>query len=112
MLDRDFDSLSFVQQYDDRPKSAISWRIMPAPNKRDNEADCKSYEGIDIARPPHYVEQSIEPIAAIEAWGLGFNLGNVVKYVARAGKKADTKTLDDLRKAMWYLNREIEYMSR
>ena len=39
------------------------------------------------------------------SWELGFNLGNTIKYVSRAGKKIDT--LEDLEKASWYINREI-----
>lgn len=58
-----------------------------------------------INHPKHYTETAVEPIAAIEAWGLGFNLGNCVKYIARAGRKGDR--LEDLRKALWYLEREI-----
>ena len=45
-------------------------------------------------------------IDAIEEWKLNFNLGNVVKYIARADYKADA--IEDLKKASWYLNREIE----
>lgn len=45
-------------------------------------------------------------IDVIEDWLLGFHLGNAVKYIARAGKKGDR--LEDLKKAAWYLNREIE----
>jgi hypothetical protein len=58
----------------------------------------------DKINPPHY-KSKVEAIEAIEAWGLGFHLGNVVKYIARAGKKGSA--LDDLKKAVWYLNREI-----
>ncbi|MCA9749268.1 MAG: DUF3310 domain-containing protein, partial [Romboutsia sp.] len=46
-----------------------------------------------------------ETIKVIEAWGLGFNLGNVVKYISRAGKK--DFLIQDLEKAKWYLEREI-----
>ena len=46
-----------------------------------------------------------EAIKVIEAWDLGFNLGNTVKYISRAGKKINT--LEDLEKASWYINREI-----
>lgn len=53
----------------------------------------------------HY-KQSVEPIDLIEAFGLNFNRGNVIKYVARAGRKDDE--LQDLRKALWYLEREIK----
>lgn len=57
-----------------------------------------------VNRPAHYCH-AVETIDAIEAWGLGYLLGNVVKYVSRAGKKDDE--LQDLRKAQWYLNRRI-----
>jgi len=58
-----------------------------------------------INHPPHYTFSAIEVIDVIEAWELGFHLGNVVKYVARAGRKGSM--LDDLKKARWYLDREI-----
>lgn len=61
-----------------------------------------------IERPAHYTYSAIEPISVIEAWALGFHLGNVLKYVARAGRK-DSK-IEDLRKARWYLDREIKRM--
>jgi hypothetical protein len=57
-----------------------------------------------VNHPPHYNAGSIEVIDAIEAWGLGFNDGNVVKYVARAKHKGG---LTDLKKALWYLQRHI-----
>jgi hypothetical protein len=63
-----------------------------------------------IHHPAHYTFGAIEVIDAIEAWGLGFHLGNVVKYVARAGRKGDK--LADLRKARWYLDREIGRIER
>jgi hypothetical protein len=59
-----------------------------------------------INHPPHYTHGGMEPIDAIESWQLGFCLGNVVKYVARAGHKGDR--LEDLKKARWYLEREIK----
>ena len=52
----------------------------------------------NVNHPPHYGgDNPYETIKVIEAWGLGFHLGNVVKYVARAGKKDDA--LEDLKKA-------------
>ena len=59
-----------------------------------------------VAHPQPYTFGGIEVIDAIEAWSLGFHLGNVVKYVARAARKGCY--LEDLRKARWYLDREIE----
>ncbi|MDR0675627.1 MAG: DUF3310 domain-containing protein [Elusimicrobiota bacterium] len=48
-----------------------------------------------------------EAIKIIDAWDLNFNLGNVIKYTLRAGRKDKSKTEEDLRKAIWYLKREI-----
>ena len=59
-----------------------------------------------INHPSHYTSGSIETIEVIEDWDLGFCLGNVIKYVGRADHKG--KPLEDLRKAAWYLQREIE----
>jgi hypothetical protein len=60
-----------------------------------------------VNAPPHYkTESGLEAIDVIEAFGLGFNLGNAAKYILRAGKKGDR--LEDLRKARWYLDREIK----
>lgn len=63
-----------------------------------------------IDHPAHYNVGNVEVIDAIESWGLGFNLGNVVKYVARADHKG--VALEDLKKAMWYLDREIQFRCR
>ncbi len=60
-----------------------------------------------INHPSHYADGKIEVIDFIEDKKLNFNLGNVVKYVARAGKKDKSKELEDLKKALWYLEREI-----
>jgi hypothetical protein len=49
-----------------------------------------------------------ETIRVIEAWQLRFHLGNVIKYISRAGKKRGTSYLSDLKKARWYLDREIQ----
>ena len=59
-----------------------------------------------VEHPQHYTFGAIEVIDAIEAWQLGFHLGNVVKYVARSARKGSY--LEDLRKARWYLDREIQ----
>lgn len=66
----------------------------------------ESSENRTINHPPHYNTGNIEVIDAIEAWGLGFSLGNVIKYVARAKYKGSE--IEDLKKAQWYLGREIE----
>lgn len=62
----------------------------------------------NVNHPAHYTYGNIEVIDAIESWSLPYHLGNVVKYVARAGKKDPSKTTEDLKKAQWYLARYIE----
>jgi len=59
--------------------------------------------------PAHYGGQdnTYEAIKVIEAWGLNFSLGNVIKYISRAGKKENTTALQDLLKAKKYLEFEI-----
>ena len=59
----------------------------------------------NVNHPAHYKVGGIETIDFIEAKGLGYNLGNVVKYITRADHKGNT--MEDLLKARWYLNREI-----
>ena len=63
-----------------------------------------------VNNPKHYggADSPYEAIKVIEAWELGFNLGNAVKYISRAGKKDAAKTIEDLQKAEWYIKREIE----
>lgn len=63
-----------------------------------------------INHPPHYNAGRIEVIEAIEAWDLNFSRGNAVKYTARAGKKDPLREIEDLKKAIWYLRREIEIL--
>lgn len=58
-----------------------------------------------IDHPSHYNRGKIEVIDFIEDQGLSFHLGNVIKYIARAGSKGDK--LEDLKKARWYLDRYI-----
>lgn len=58
-----------------------------------------------VNQPPHYTKGGIETIDFIEAKDLNYNLGNVVKYVTRSGLKGTR--IEDLKKAKWYLEREI-----
>lgn len=61
-----------------------------------------------VNHPSHYTDGKIEVIDFIEDKGLNFHRGNAVKYIARAGKKEPAKEIEDLEKAVWYLQREIE----
>lgn len=56
--------------------------------------------------PAHYQAAGLEVIDVIEAFDLGFRLGNAAKYILRAGRKGDA--IEDLKKARWYLEREIQ----
>ena len=66
----------------------------------------------NVEHPAHYNIGKIEVIDAINEWQLDFDLGNVVKYVARAGHKDPTKTVEDLKKARFYLDDEISRLTR
>lgn len=64
----------------------------------------------NVNSPTHYTTGGIETIDFIEAKSLNYNLGNVVKYVSRSDYKG--KKLEDLKKARWYLCREINNLSK
>jgi hypothetical protein len=64
-----------------------------------------------VDHPQHYGGDTIyEHIKVVEAWGLNYALGNATKYICRAGKKENE--LEDLRKAAWYLQHEIDRVER
>ena len=81
----------------------------------------------NVDHPAHYggADNVYEAVKVIEAWSLNFNLGNCVKYICRAGKKItiqivypsdplplQTGRLEDLKKARWYLDREIQKLEQ
>ena len=70
----------------------------------------QSYEYVN--HPEHYggVENTYEVIKVIEALEMDFHLGNTFKYIARAGKKGTDKEIQDLKKALWYLERKIQLL--
>lgn len=61
-----------------------------------------------VNHPAHYTDGRIEVIEYIEDKKLGFCLGNAVKYISRAGKKDPAKEVEDLEKAVWYIQRRIK----
>jgi hypothetical protein len=67
-----------------------------------------------VNHPQHYGGENnpYEAIKVIDAWELGFSLGNTVKYISRAGKKGKDKELEDLRKALWYLEHHIKTIEK
>jgi len=64
-----------------------------------------------VNHPAHYNTGKIEVIEFIEDQKLSYHLGNAVKYISRAGKKDPAKTVEDLKKAQWYIRRQIEILS-
>lgn len=64
-----------------------------------------------VNHPKHYNTGKYEVIDVIYDWQLDFSLGNAVKYIARAGKKDQSKTIEDLKKAIWYIEHEISLLS-
>ena len=71
--------------------------------------EVKKADDCMMIRPGYYnPDSAYEPRKVIKAWGLDWNLGNAVKYIARCGKKANNSKLIDLEKAMTYIGFEIE----
>lgn len=64
----------------------------------------------DVIKPSHYKAGEFDVIAFCQKHNLSFDVGNVIKYVTRAGKKKDNSELQDLNKAMEYLKRRIEFV--
>ena len=93
-----------------------AWLDAPSANEPDNSPTDKYVDLQSVSEkvcdnvnhPDHYNHGKIEVIDFIEDQHLGFHLGNAVKYISRAGRKDPARTVEDLRKAAWYLNRQIE----
>ena len=94
-----------IPVYEDSVVNVSSERIKEIKNKLIMEYFPPSDP---VNNPDHYTDGGIETIDYIEAKGLGYHLGNAVKYISRAGKKGTNQGLEDLRKAQWYLARAIE----
>ena len=87
-------------------------------NMNNTEQDMTLEERLDavpddpVNHPSHYTSGSIEVIDYIEDQRFPYHLGNAVKYISRAGKKDKAKTIEDLEKAVWYINRYIELLEK
>ena len=74
---------------------------------RDNISENPIFDPVN--RPSHYCDgRMYEPIDVINDWDLGFDLGNAVKYISRAGRKNDA--VEDLKKAVFYINHKISML--
>ena len=65
-----------------------------------------------VNHPSHYTDGKIEVIEFIEDKNLNYHKGNAIKYICRAGKKDPQKEIEDLKKAIWYISREIRNLKR
>jgi len=86
-------------------RKAVTVEMLESLVNEFKEPLCNEYSVDMVNRPPHYTQGGIETIDFIEAKDLNYNLGNVVKYVTRSGLKGTR--IEDLKKAVWYLEREI-----
>ena len=85
---------------------------IPADSDLESQIDKLLEQQDNVNHPAHYTFGSIEVIDAIEGLLLPYHLGNALKYIARAGRKDPAKTEEDLRKAIWYINRYIEFLQK
>ena len=107
-----------MSYYNERPDSMLKVNMInnniPAPNKTPPMPSVIEPKSDNVNHPSHYNDGKIEVIDYIEDKQLGFCLGNAVKYISRAGKKKSgsmsdrEKEVNDLRKALWYVERRIK----
>ncbi len=81
-------------------------------SKETSDALAAFKAGIDAINPSHYKQGKIEVIDFIEDQKLNFSKGSAIKYICRAGKKDPVKEIEDLKKAEWYIKREIERVQK
>lgn len=85
---------------------------MSSTEKKGYVGTVSGVRSTNVNHPAHYGgDTTYEAIKVIEAWELGFHLGNTVKYISRAGKKEPSRELEDLEKARWYLDRRIQQLT-
>jgi translation initiation factor 2B subunit (eIF-2B alpha/beta/delta family) len=89
------------------------WGDYPEDRSRRDLEDLERYQHNSINHPDHYggKDNTYEAIKIIEAYDLNFSLGNVIKYVLRAGKKSEN-AIEDLEKAARYIEFQIDYLRR
>ena len=111
------------QSSDDEPDYIVSYtdiyNRIKHPMNHNKDDSCQGEQDAQhdsVNHPNHYNDGNIEVIDFIEDKNLDFHLGNAIKYISRAGKKHEQgmsnkqKEINDLRKAMWYINRKIDQL--
>ena len=87
-----------------RVKKSLSYE--DAKQALEQKFDNDTAVGVDmVAKPPHYNHGRYETIEVIEDWNLNYHCGNAVKYISRHMHKG--KPVEDIRKAVWYLQRYL-----
>lgn len=107
----DYEAAFATKSVADAAALELDVRVIWTPPETKEEYDARTgttrHTEPAVTTQPHYTALTPEPIDVIQAWGLGFHLGNVVKYVARHGRKPGVDVVEDLKKARAYLSREI-----
>ena len=99
--------------YTKEEKEAYKNRTIKDVTEKFSKTFKKIVEKGNVEHPIHYGgDKPFEVIKVLEAWNLDFHLGNVVKYVYRAGIKDVETEIEDLEKAKWYLQRKIELLKK
>jgi hypothetical protein len=98
-----------------KQKTSYEIKIDSVTDSKGNKYSPSIYAGIkkeQVNHPSHYggKDNVYEAIKVIHAWDLGFDLGNTVKYISRAGKKDANKEIEDLEKAEFYLKARINVL--
>ena len=105
------DGIALFEYKDGKPtgKKAVFKPVAVAKSIHKKD-DAKQEKKNDDIIPAYYggEDNAYEAIKVIDAWGLGFSLGNAIKYICRAGKKKDNSRVQDLTKARYYLEHEIK----
>lgn len=104
-------AMDFTKEIDELKEKETHWDKEPTFGYKYTKAFESKFRpelNDPVSHPAHYTTGKIECIEYIEDKGLGFHLGNAVKYITRAGKKSPGKKIEDLRKAMWYIDRYIQ----
>lgn len=110
-----FTSLSYPRKYRtlalQTAKSCLEWQRYEILHSRPNTPESKPEQSDMVDHPDHYSKgRKYEPIEVIEDWNLGFHIGNALKYISRVGRKDDA--IQDIDKAIWYLQRAIDRNGR
>ena len=114
-MDKNYESIEFACNELDRTGNLCKYRTSSMSSFHDHLKDHRKskhtlLKDYKINHPAHYNTGKFEVIDVIEDWKLGFNLGNAIKYIARSDHKRNK--LEDLKKSLWYLQREINNLEK